>query len=97
MIGDFVEPSPLSLLHLWSAATVIFGLFFTSLTKVLLARQISLAARQSLGRVIFVPNFFHLRNMEATVLFGTLNAAEVLLQPWPENCVSELHEPCSLS
>ena len=30
----------------------------------------------ALGRVLVVPNFFHLRIMEATVLLGTFNAAE---------------------
>ncbi len=30
--------SPISRMHLWSSATVIFGFFFTSLTKVLLPR-----------------------------------------------------------
>jgi len=30
VIVDFVELSPISLLHLWNSATVIFGFFFTS-------------------------------------------------------------------
>ncbi len=33
----------------------------------------------ALGRVLVVPNVFHLRIMEATVLLGTLSAAEVFL------------------
>ena len=79
MIVDFVELSPISRLHLWSSATVIFGFFFTSLTKALLPRLLSLAGRPGLGRVLVVPNFFHLRIMEATVLLGTLSAAEIIL------------------
>ena len=45
----------------------------------LLPRLLSLAGRPGLGRVLVVPNFFHLRIMEATVLLGTLSAAEILL------------------
>ncbi len=33
---DFLQLSPISRMHLWSSATVIFGFFFTSLTKTLL-------------------------------------------------------------
>ncbi len=32
---DFLQLSPISRMHLWSSATVIFGFFFTSLTKAL--------------------------------------------------------------
>ncbi len=35
--------------------------------------------RPALGRVLVVPNVFHLRIMEATVLLGTLSAAEMFL------------------
>ncbi len=35
--------------------------------------------RSALGRVLVVPNVFHLRIMEATVLLGTLSAAESFL------------------
>uniref|UniRef100_A0A3Q3E9J6 Synaptotagmin-like 1 n=1 Tax=Labrus bergylta TaxID=56723 RepID=A0A3Q3E9J6_9LABR len=45
----------------------------------LLPRLLSLAGWPGLGRVLVVPNFFHLRIMEATVLLGTLSAAEILL------------------
>uniref|UniRef100_A0A3Q3L475 Endonuclease/exonuclease/phosphatase domain-containing protein n=1 Tax=Labrus bergylta TaxID=56723 RepID=A0A3Q3L475_9LABR len=61
------------------SATVIFGFFFTSLTKALLPQLLSLAGRPGLGRVLVIPNVFHLRIMEATVLLGTLSAAEILL------------------
>ncbi len=76
---DFLQLSPISRMHLWSSATVIFGFFFTSLTKALLPRLLSLAGRSALGRVLVVPNVFHLRIMEATVLLGTLSAAEFFL------------------
>ncbi len=54
-----------------------------------------LAGRPALGRVLVVPNVFHLRIMEATVLLGTLSAAEfffvTLARSVPcHNYVSEL-------
>jgi hypothetical protein len=33
---------------------------------------------------LVVPNFFHLRIMEATVVLGTFNAAEMLQSPSPD-------------
>ena len=56
----------------------------TSLTKVLLHRLLSLAGLPALGRVLVVPNFFHLRMMEATVFLGTYNAADIFLYPSPD-------------
>ena len=56
----------------------------TSLTKALLPRSLSLDGRPALGRVLVVPNFFHLRMMEATVLIGTFKAAEMFLYPSPD-------------
>jgi hypothetical protein len=59
----------------------------------------------ALGRVLVVPDFYHLGMMEATVLLGTFNAAELLLVPFPrsvprQNPVSELYgqflQPCGL-
>ena len=44
-----------------------------------LLRLLSLAGRPGIGRVLVIPNFFHLRIMEATVLLGTLSATEILL------------------
>ena len=38
---------------------------------------LSLAERPALGRVLVVPNFFHLKMMEATVFLGTFNAADI--------------------
>lgn len=59
VIFDLVECSPISLLHLWSSATVIFEFSFTSLTKALLPQLFSLGGQPGLGRVLIVPNFFH--------------------------------------
>uniref|UniRef100_UPI00358EC140 phagosome assembly factor 1 isoform X2 n=1 Tax=Myxine glutinosa TaxID=7769 RepID=UPI00358EC140 len=59
---------------LWNSARMTIGFLVTSLTKALLPRLLSLAGRPALGRVLVVPNFFHLRIMEATVLLGTFNA-----------------------
>ncbi len=92
---DFLQLSPISRMHLWSSATVIFGFFFTSLTKALLPRKLSLAGRPALGRVLVVPNIFHLRIMEATVLLGSLSCSRIffvtLARSVPcHNSVSEL-------
>ena len=59
-------------------------------------RLLSLAGWQALARVLVVPNFFHLRMMEATVFLGTFNAAELFWYPSPDlftrhNPVSELY------
>ena len=47
-------------------------------------RLLSLDERTALGRVLVVPNFFHLRMMEVTVFWGTLNAAEMFWYPSPD-------------
>ena len=44
---------------------------------------VSLAGQAALGRTLVVPNFFHLRIMEATVLLGTFHAADL-----PQICAS---------
>lgn len=75
-IVAFVELSPISLLHLWSSATVIFGFFFTSLTQTLLPWLLSLAGWPGLRRVLVIPNFFHYRIMEAALLLVTLSVSE---------------------
>ena len=67
-----------------------------SLTKALLPQLLSLAGRTALGKVLVVPNFFHLRMMEATVFLGTFNAADIFWYPSPRsvsqhNPVSELY------
>ena len=53
------------------------GFLVTSLTMALLSRLLSLAGRPALGRVLVVPDYFHLTMMEATVFLGTFNAAEI--------------------
>ena len=84
---DLLESSPISTEELWSSVRVTIGFLVTSLTKALLPRLLSLAGRPALGRVLVVPNFFHLRMMEATVFLGTINAAEMF---WslPQICAS---------
>jgi hypothetical protein len=62
----------------------------TSLTKALLPRLHSLARWPALGRVLVVPNFFHLRMMEATVLLGTFNAADMFWYPSPGLCLDTI-------
>jgi hypothetical protein len=46
---------------------------------------VTIQGRPALGRVSVVPNFFHLRMMEATVFLGTFNAAFFTL---PQICAS---------
>ena len=72
-----LEGSPISTEELWSSVRVTIGFLVTSLTKALLPQLLSLTVRPALGRVLLVPNFFHLRMMEATVFLGTFNAAEM--------------------
>ncbi len=62
----------------------------TSLDKTILNQLLSLARRPALGRVLVVPNFFHIRMMEATVLIGTLYAAEIFLYPSPDLCLDTI-------
>jgi hypothetical protein len=61
--------------ELWSSVRVTIEFLVTFLTKALLPRLLSLATRPALGRVLVVPNLWHLRMMEATVFLGTFNAA----------------------
>jgi hypothetical protein len=69
-----LEGSPFSTENLRTSVRVILGFMVPSLTKALLPRLLSLARRTALGRFLVVPNFFHLRMMEATVflVFGIL-------------------------
>jgi hypothetical protein len=39
---------------------------------------------------LVVPNFFHLRMMEATVFLGTFNAAEMFWYPSPDLCLDTI-------
>ena len=75
--------------EVWSSVRVTIGFLVTSLTKALLPRYLSLAGRTALGRVLVVPNFFHLRMMEATVFLGTFNAADIFWYPSPDLCLSK--------
>ena len=62
----------------------------TSLTKPLLPLFLSLARQPALERVLVVPNFFHLRMMEATVFLGTFNAAEMFWYTSPDLCLDTI-------
>ena len=85
-----LEGSPNSTEELWSSARVTIGFLVTYLTKALLPRLLSLAGRPALGRVLVVPNFFHLRMMEATVFLGTFNATEMFWYPSPDLCLDTI-------
>jgi hypothetical protein len=47
----------------------------------------------ALGRVLVVPNYFHLRMMEATVFLGTFNAADIVLVCFPRSSPVLRHNP----
>ena len=53
-------------------------------------RLLSLVGRPSLGRVLVVPNLFHLKMMEATVFLGTFNAADIIWYPSPDLCLDTI-------
>ena len=84
--------SPISIKELWSSVRVTIGFLVTSLAKALLFRLLSLAGRPALGRVLVVPNFFHLRMMEASVL-GDLQCCRHFLVPFPR--AVPRHDPVS--
>ena len=79
-----LDGSPISTEELWRSGRVIIRFLVTSLTKALLPRLLSLSGRPALGRVLVVPNFFHLRMMEATVFLGAFNAVEIFWYPSPD-------------
>ena len=85
-----LECSPISTEELWSSVRVTIGFLVNSLTKALLPGLLSLAGRPDLGRVLAVPNFLHLRMMEATVFLGTFNAAEMFWYPSPNLCLDTI-------
>ena len=66
-----LEGSPISTEEHWSSVRVTIGFLVTSLIKANVPRLLSLAGWPALGRVLVVPNFFHLRMMESTVFLGT--------------------------
>ena len=72
----FLEGSSISTKELYSSVRVTIGFLVTSLTKALLPRLLSFPRAGRPARVLEVPNFFHLRMMEATVFLGTINDAE---------------------
>ena len=91
-----LEGSPISTEELWSSVRVTIRFLVTSLTRTLLSWLLSLAGRPGLGRVLMVPNFFHLGMMEATVL-GDLQCCRIIFVTFPRsvpwhNSVSELYE-----
>jgi hypothetical protein len=55
-----------------------------------LPQWLSLAGWPALGRILVVPNFFHLRMMEATVFLGTFNSAEFFCYPSPDLCLDTI-------
>ena len=88
-----LEGSSISTEEPWSFVRVTIGFLVTSLTKALLPRLLNLAGWPALGRVLVVPNFFHLRMMEATVFLGTFNAADIFLVHFPRSVPR--HNPVS--
>ena len=82
-----LEGSPISTEELGSTVRVTIVFLVTSLIKALLPRLLSLAGQPALGRVLVVPNFFHLRMMETNVFLGTFNAAETF-GTLPQICAS---------
>ena len=80
-----LEGSPISTEELWSSVRVTIGFLVTSLPKALLPRLLNLAGGPALGIVLVVPNFFHLRMIEATVFLGIFNAEEILSQSSTNN------------
>ena len=88
-----LEGSPISTEELWSSVQVTIRFLETYLTKALLPRLLSLAGWPALGRVLIVPNFFHLRMMEATV-FLDLQCCRNVLVPFPRSVPR--HNPVSV-
>ena len=85
-----LEGSPISTEELWSSVRVTIEFLVTSMTKGLLPSFLSLAWWPVLGRVLVVPNFFHLRMMEATMFLGTFNAVEMFCYPSPDLCLDTI-------
>ena len=85
-----LESSPISTEELWSSVRLTIMFLLTSLTKTLLPRLLSLARRPALGSVLVIPNFFHLRMMEATVFLGNFNTAEMFWYPSPDLCLDTI-------
>ena len=88
-----LEYSPISTEEFWSSVRVTIVFLVTSLTKALLPQLLSLSRWPAQGRLLVVPNFFHLRLMEATVFLGDLQCCRHLLpRSLPRhNLVSKLY------
>jgi hypothetical protein len=87
-----LEDSPISTEELQSSVRVTIGFLVTFLTKALLLQMLSLYGWPALGRVLVVPNFFHLRMMEATVFLGTFNIADSFWYRSPDLCPNPVSE-----
>ena len=85
-----VVVSPIATEEFWNSVRVTVGFMVTSLTKVRLPRLFNMARRPVLGRVLVVPNFFHLRMMEATEFLRTFHAAEIFWYPSPDLCLNTI-------
>ena len=85
-----LEGSPISTEELWSTGKVTIGLLVSSLTNDILPRLFSLAGQSALGRVLLLPTLFHLRMMEASVVLGFFNAAEMFWYPSPGLCLDTI-------
>ena len=90
-----LEGSPISTEELWSSVRVTIGFLAIFLTKDLLPRLLGLAGRPALGKVLVVPNVFHLRMTEATVFLGTFNAAEMFWYLFPDMWLDAILSRCS--
>jgi hypothetical protein len=90
-----LESFPISTEELWSSVRVTIRFLVTFRTKALLPWLLSLAGWPDLGRVLVVPNFFHLRMMEVTVFLGTFNIAEMFWYPSPDLCFDIILSRCS--
>jgi hypothetical protein len=80
-----LKASPISTEEHWSSVRVTIGFLFTSLSKALLYRLLSLDGRPALERVLVVPNFFHLRMMEGHCVLGDLQCCRHFLVPFPRS------------
>ena len=80
-----LEGSPISTEELWSSVSDhrILGHLPDQGPSPPIAQ---FAGQPNPGRVLVVPNFFHLRMMQATVFFWTFNAAEFFWYTSPDLC-----------
>ena len=85
-LGDF----PISTEELWISVRGTIWFLVTFLTTAFLPRLLSLAGQSALGRVLVVPNFFHLRMMETAVFLGTFNAADIFWHSSTDLCLDTI-------